>query len=513
MDPPNGLHGLDALRLQWNTECGTAEEALCWSSARGELLSEMAARLLQTTDPQGVVEELCLKAMRFLNCDVFVNYLSDERGGRLRLNACAGIPDNTLRAIKWLDLGGTVCGCVARNGRRMVAERIAASEAAETALVRSLGIGAYCCHPLLAAGRVIGTLSFGARKRESFGPAEIGVMEAVASLVSMAMNRIQAEKAVRTAEANFRGIYEHALAGIAILDWEGRFLQCNPTFSALTGYSEGELQGRHFGSIIHPDDRAGDVENGRRLRAGDAPSIEMESRYIKKSGEPVWVRKIISLLPNDAGDASRVVALAIDMTKRKQAEEARQASEARLARDAAALRRLNEASSRLWGARDLREGLDEMLGASVELLGADKGNVLIFDPVRRMLKIEAQRGFEKPFLDLFGEVSVEIETASGLAMRLGERVIVEDVQTDERVAPFRHAAAEAGFRSVQATPLIGRDGARLGTLLHILSRRAPAERAGFAAARPLCAPGRRFHRALPRGRETAQIRSPLPNAA
>ncbi len=464
MHPPNGLPGLDALSLQWNTDCGTAEEALCWSSARGELLSEMAARLLQTTDPQGVVEELCLKAMRFLNCDVFVNYLSDERSDRLRLNACAGIPDNTLRAIEWLDLGGTVCGCVARNGRRMVAERIAVSDAAETQLVRSLGIGAYCCHPLLAAGRVIGTLSFGARKRQSFGPAEIGVMEAVASLVSMAMNRIQAEKAVRTAEANFRGIYEHALAGIAILDWEGRFLQCNPTFSALTGYSEGELQGRHFGSIIHPDDRTEDVDNGRRLRAGDAPSIEMESRYVKKSGEPVWVRKIISLLPNDAGDASRVVVLAIDMTKRKRAEQAQQASEARLARYAAALRRLNEASSRLWGARDLREGLDEMLGASIELLGADKGYVRIFDPVRGELKIEAQSGFETPFLHRFRVASIGFDTPCSAAAQLGKRIVVEDFETDESFTRYRASAAEAGFRAVQSTPLFGRDGALLGML-------------------------------------------------
>jgi PAS domain S-box-containing protein len=464
VDPPNGLHGQGVLSLRWHTGCGATEEALCWNSARGELLSEMAARLLQTTDPQGVVEELCLKAMRFLDCDVFINYLSDERSGRLRLNASAGIPEHAASALEWLDLDGTVCGCVASHGRRMVAECVAASEAAETALVRSFGINAYCCHPLLAAGRVIGTLSFGARKRQSFAPAEIGVMEAVASLVSMAMNRIHAEKAIRTAEARFRGIYEHALGGMAIVDWEGCFLQCNPTFSAITGYSEGELQGRHFSSIIHPDDRARDAENGRRLRAGEAPSIEMEVRYVKRNGQPVWVRKIISLLPDETGEASRVVVLAIDMTKRKQAEEAQQASEARLARDAAALRRLNDASSRLWGARDLREGLDEMLGACIELLGADKGNVLIFDPVRRMLKIEAHRGVEKHFLDLFGEVSVEIETASGLAMRLGKRVIVEDVQTDERVAPFRAAAAESGFRAVQATPLIGRDGALLGTL-------------------------------------------------
>jgi hypothetical protein len=43
--------------------------------------------------------------------------------------------------------------------------------------------------------------------------------------------------------------------------------------------------------------------------------------------------------------------------------------------DAAALIRLHEASARLWNIRDIGEGLEEILAASIELLGADKGNV------------------------------------------------------------------------------------------------------------------------------------------
>ena len=87
---------------------------------------------------------------------------------RLHLNACAGIPDEEARRIEWLDYGVAVCGCVARDGRRIVAENIQHSEDPRTTLVKGYGVQAYCCHPLLIEGRVIGTLSFGTTTRASF---------------------------------------------------------------------------------------------------------------------------------------------------------------------------------------------------------------------------------------------------------------------------------------------------------------------------------------------------------
>ena len=56
-------------------------------------------------------------------------------------------------------------------------------------------------------------------------------------------------------------------------------------------------------------------------------------------------------------------------------------------------------------------------------------------------------------------------TSSGACvLRCGERVVIEDVESDEEYAPFRAAAREAGYRSVQSTPLIGRDGKALGII-------------------------------------------------
>ncbi len=142
-------------------------------------------------------------------------------------------------------------------------------------------------------------------------------------------DRKRAEDALHKSEARFRSLYEHAFAGITISDWNGRFQQCNPAFCALVGYSENELRGAHFGSLIHPDDRDNNVDRDRRLRNGEVNAIEIENRYVHKNGQPVWVRKIMSTLPDETGKPAQVLVLAIDISERKRQDELLQKSEAR----------------------------------------------------------------------------------------------------------------------------------------------------------------------------------------
>ena len=161
---------------------------------------------------------------------------------------------------------------------------------------------------------------------------------------------------------------------------------------------------------------------------------------------------------------------------RTRAEDVLRVRESQLAAETEALAKLNALSSRLWQSPELREGLEEMLAATIELLGADMGNVQILDARRGVMAIEAQRGFERNFLDVFREVSLEDPSACGRALRTGQRIMIEDVETDETYAPLRPIARDAGYRAVQSTPLIGRDGSLLGMLsTHFRAAHRPTE--------------------------------------
>jgi PAS domain S-box-containing protein len=175
------------------TERKRAEASLQRSEARFALLSRTAGRLLTADDPLSAVDELCRGVMEHLDCQLFCNFMVDEAPGRLRMNACAGIPREEARNIQFLDLG------VAQE--RMVVEEIADSADPRTMLLKSFGIQAYCCHPLMAQGRLLGTLSFGTKTRRRFTVDEVDLMHTVADQVATAMERVAAKRALSAANA------------------------------------------------------------------------------------------------------------------------------------------------------------------------------------------------------------------------------------------------------------------------------------------------------------------------
>ena len=168
-----------------------AEEALNKSVERLAIISETANQLLMSRSPQLIVDKLCHKVMEHLDCNVFFNFLVDDERKCLRLNAYGGIPDEAAHRLRFLDFGSAVCGCVAKEARRIVAENIPTTYDIRTDLVRSFGITAYASYPLFAQGQVIGTLSFGTRSHLTFAEDELSLMKTVSDQVAIAMERIR----------------------------------------------------------------------------------------------------------------------------------------------------------------------------------------------------------------------------------------------------------------------------------------------------------------------------------
>ncbi|WP_022949636.1 PAS domain S-box protein [Methylohalobius crimeensis] len=139
------------------------------------------------------------------------------------------------------------------------------------------------------------------------------------------------DNALRESEARFRGAFETAVNGMALLSPEGRWQQVNEALCQMLGYSQQELLAQNFQAITHPDDLACDLENLNRLLRGEIDSYHMEKRLLHKSGEPVWVQKSATTVTN-SHQLLHVLAQIQDISARKEAEiallKAKEAAEA-----------------------------------------------------------------------------------------------------------------------------------------------------------------------------------------
>jgi PAS domain S-box-containing protein len=129
------------------------------------------------------------------------------------------------------------------------------------------------------------------------------------------------EEQLLASEERFRGIFENAPTGISISDIDGNFVQCNPAYEKILGYSMEELRNASFTMLVHPDDRVANLAEMQRLVRQEVPYFEIFNRSVHKSGRTVWMHKFVTLLRDRAGTPVNIVALLTDMTERKRYEE------------------------------------------------------------------------------------------------------------------------------------------------------------------------------------------------
>jgi PAS domain S-box-containing protein len=109
---------------------------------------------------------------------------------------------------------------------------------------------------------------------------------------------------------------------LGVANFDGYFTRLNPAFERVLGFTPAELTAQPFLDFVHPDDRATTVAAERQLIAGGA-LVSFENRYRCRDGSYRWL--LWSAMP----DLEQKVTYASghDITDRKQAEAALQASE------------------------------------------------------------------------------------------------------------------------------------------------------------------------------------------
>jgi diguanylate cyclase (GGDEF)-like protein/PAS domain S-box-containing protein len=149
---------------------------------------------------------------------------------------------------------------------------------------------------------------------------ERGLMTGFLAIATDITDVRRAERARREAEELFRGAFEHAPIGVALVAADGpdagAIVRANHALADLVGGEPHALAGRDLASLARADDRHELAATLARLLDG-AESVHGEQRLIAADGHEIWTLLSGSLVQGSEGRGRQAVIQVLDISDRK----------------------------------------------------------------------------------------------------------------------------------------------------------------------------------------------------
>jgi PAS domain S-box-containing protein len=184
--------------------------------------------------------------------------------------------------------------------------------------------------PITTRGNGYGALEADSPLEGKFTAADIAFMQGFANLLAVALERGRGEMALRKTEERYR--IAAKATNDAIWDWDftADRIRWNEALTTLFGYTELETNSSWWKDHIHPDDRESVVESIHSVLAAAHENWSTEYRFLRADGSDAYVFDRGYVIRDEQGRAIRMIGSMLDLTKRRQAEEALRHSEERL---------------------------------------------------------------------------------------------------------------------------------------------------------------------------------------
>src|SRR5882762_3139558 len=302
-----------------------------------------------------------------------------------------------------------------------------------------------------------GVLGAHSATRRRFMPGDAEFLQAVANVVSAAVQRQRAHEQVRASEARLVAFADHSQAVMFLKDREGRYRLVNEQFLQRFGLRRDQVIGRTDLELFPRDQALSFAANDAEVLSRGAPlQFEESARYIE--GERVSLVAKFPV-PDASGAVTGVGGVATDITERRNSEAALRAAADNLQ---ALTRRLVEAeeAERRRIARELHDRVGQNLSAlninldlALDAAGASPLRQRIEDSVSlvdaTLQSIESVMAeLRPPLLDEYGLGAALGWYAEEFSRRTGIAVALRDGK-DAAAADLRPEAAVALFRIAQ----------------------------------------------------------------
>jgi len=144
---------------------------------------------------------------------------------------------------------------------------------------------------------------------------ENGISIKIRGVLTDITQKKRAENRLEENERKFKKFLDHSLDIIWTVDSDGKIRQPNAAVNKILGYTQAELEGKHFVELVHDSDKELSLKEAEDLLGGKL-TVAFENRFISKEG------KTISLLWTAHWDEKeqRIFSVGKDITHKKDAE-------------------------------------------------------------------------------------------------------------------------------------------------------------------------------------------------
>ncbi|MFB9903803.1 putative bifunctional diguanylate cyclase/phosphodiesterase [Allokutzneria oryzae] len=115
------------------------------------------------------------------------------------------------------------------------------------------------------------------------------------------------ERHLRASEARFREVFTSSGVGIALTDFDGRFVQANPALTEILGHSQEELAGVCLYDLFHEENAESLRLAYRELAEGGQERFRLRRMLVTKDGDAVWAYLAVSVLHEMPGHIVTIV--------------------------------------------------------------------------------------------------------------------------------------------------------------------------------------------------------------